>query len=53
MSEKHQSKVLILSCPWRLGATSNMIRVTNDGHRLAAGFETRWTQFFSLNVLKI
>ena len=39
--------------PLGLGAKLNMTRVTNEGHRLAAGLEARWTQILGLNAWEI
>ena len=48
--KRHQFKVFFLGRPLGLGVTSNITRMTNEGHRLAAAYEARWTQFFSLNI---
>ena len=39
--------------PLGLGAKLNMARVTNEGHKLAAGLEAHWTQILELNAWKI
>ena len=38
--------------PLGLGAKLNMAGVTNEGHKLAAGLEARWTQILELNAWK-